>query len=84
MLIDRFTVLCTYNFLPLKTGSKHDDIDFNHLSKKKKKKLKRKKIEKKLNRTWYLSVFSNAIFKIKKKNPTSNLLCFFSKGKTEF
>lgn len=60
MLIDRFTVLCTYNFLPLKTGSKHDDIDYNHLSKK-------KKIEKKLNRTWYLSVFSNAIFKIKKK-----------------
>lgn len=75
MLIDRFTVFCTYNFLPLKTGSKHDDIDYNHLSKK--------KIEKKLNRTWYLSVFSNAIFKIKKKT-TSNLLCFFSKGKTEF
>lgn len=41
MLIDRFTVLCTYNFLPLKTGSKHDDIDYNHLSKKNLKKLKR-------------------------------------------
>lgn len=35
MLIDRFTVLCTYNFLPLKTGSKHDYFDYNHLSKKK-------------------------------------------------